>query len=194
MALARQTPDPADPLTLRYWKAVAGLPSHREDSLRSLEAVFSDASVPDQLDGPYVGRLLATTLRPGLAVPFEVITRLWMPWKGKVLSGADSTGRNLFTPGWRTVMKVLWPRYRDLREEPGNRFSTFSFETWRGPGALDPSIDVFKIDYDHPGSPGLLIRPILDELVHVDERLYLGQALMRWRGRYQRVAWFSLSA
>jgi hypothetical protein len=173
---------------------VAGLPARRDASLRALEAVFSDCYPPDELDGPYVGRLLATPVWPGLAAPFEALTKLWMPWKGKVLSSADSSGRNLFTPGWRTVMRILWPGYEDVRDEPGGRFSTFPFETWRGPSVMDQSIEVFKIDYDHPGSPRLLIRPVLDELVQVDEGLYLGQALMRWRGEYRRVGWFSLCA
>jgi hypothetical protein len=194
MALASQRPDPDEQLSLRYWKAVANLPSHREDSLRRLEAIFADGAMPGDLDGPHVGRLLATPVQPVLAAPFEAATRLWMPWKGKVLSASSSSGRNLFTPGWRTAMKILWPRYEDVRAEPGGRFSTFAFDTWRGPSALDPSIEVFKIDYDHPGSPRLLIRPILDELVQIDDGLYLGQALMRWRLEYRRVAWFSLCA
>jgi len=36
------------------------------------------------------------------------------------------------------------------------------------------------------------IRRVLDELVRVDDRLSLGQALLRLGGRWRRAAWFSL--
>jgi hypothetical protein len=51
---------------------------------------------------------------------------------------------------------------------------------------------VLQIDYrELEENPGL-IRRILDELVQIDDEVYLGQALMFWRGRLRRVAWFSL--
>jgi hypothetical protein len=48
-----------------------------------------------------------------------------------------------------------------------------------------------RIDYGPEGSPwpvGLL----LDELVAVGDGQHLGQALVRWRGRLRRAAWFAL--
>ena len=37
-----------------------------------------------------------------------------------------------------------------------------------------------------------MVRDILDELVRIDDELFLGQALLRFRGRIHRVAWFEL--
>jgi hypothetical protein len=115
-----------------------------------------------------------------------------MPWKGKTVDRAAGTGRNLFTPGWRPVERVMWPGYDDVRSEAAGRFSTFAFSVWTGPSETDPEVEVLKIDYDQEASPVFLIRRVLDEVVHVGGGVLLGQALMMWRGRRQRAAWFQL--
>jgi len=115
-----------------------------------------------------------------------------MPWKGKAFDPEAKEGRNLFTPGFRTVQRVLWPGSDLDHQETGGRYSTFPFTTWEGPSSFTPDgADVLKIDYEHPQSPWL-IRDILDELVQIDDGLFLGQALLRVRGRLHRVAWFEL--
>ena len=80
-----------------------------------------------------------------------------------------------------------------MDEAPGERtYATFPFITWEGPSAFPPGgPDVLKIDYEHPQSPWL-IRDILDELVRIEDGLYLGQALLRVRGQLRRAAWFEL--
>lgn len=180
-------------LQLRYWRAVARLPFERRAALDDLDAAFRSGSQPSSLDGPHEGRLLTTTFGYGLDAIFMGLAHAWMPWKGKAFDTEAKEGRNLFTPEFRWAMRVLWPSYDDLRDEATDRVSTFRFTTWTGPGALAPDVGVFKIDYDHEGSPQLLIRPILDEIVEIEEGLYLGQALMKIRGSFRRVAWFSLS-
>jgi hypothetical protein len=183
--------DRAGALPLAYWRAAAELPFDRAGSLRSLEACFTAGSPAGTLDGPLRGRLLATTFGWGLDGPFEALTRLWMPWMGKAFDASAAEGENLFARGARLPIRLLWPRYRGVHEG-GGATRAFRFTTWTGPSALAPGVDVTKIDYDVPESPDLLIRPILDEIVRVDDRLYLGQALLRRRGAYHRVAWFSL--
>ena len=53
-----------------------------------------------------------------------------------------------------------------------------------------------KIDYDLPENPSLTVRRVLDELIQLDEGLYLGKAHVRWwwssRNSWQTVAFFSL--
>jgi hypothetical protein len=62
-----------------------------------------------------------------------------------------------------------------------------------GPSALDPGTTVLRIDYrDVPENPSWPVRRVLDELVSVDDGLYLGQALFAGRGTLRRAAWFSL--
>jgi hypothetical protein len=63
-----------------------------------------------------------------------------------------------------------------------------------GPGALDPDLEVLKIDYDFEANPGLLIRRILDELVQVGRGVYLGKVLFRLGGRFHPIGFFSLEA
>jgi len=183
-----------DQLPLRYWKAVADLPVHRNDALIELDDVFTEGALPEGLSGPYRGRLLTTTFGYGLDALFMHMTRVWMPWKGKSIDRDSKEGRNLFSREFRAAMRVLWPGYDDVRDEEAGRLSTFRFNTWDGPSATSPGTNVFKIDYDHDQSPPLLIRPILDELVQIDAGLCLGQALMSRKGVFHRVAWFSLSA
>lgn len=182
----------ADDLALRYWRAVATLPHDRRKALAELETCFSAGGTVESLDGPTRGRLLTTTVGYGLDPVFMGLASIWMPWKGKELVAEAKEGRNIFTPSFRMVLRPMWPGYRDERSLGDGRFTTFRFTTWSGDSTLESSIQVFKIDYDLPDSPALLIRDILDELVTIDDGLYLGQALLRWRGRYRRAAWFQL--
>jgi hypothetical protein len=54
---------------------------------------------------------------------------------------------------------------------------------------------VLKIDYNLKENPPLTVRRVLDELVQLDENLYLGKAHVRWwLGGWQTVAFFSLTS
>ena len=74
----------------------------------------------------------------------------------------------------------------------GEVVQVFPFRNRIERGAIDPNVKVLKIDYDFEANPSLLIRRILDELVQVDDGLYLGKVLMRWRGSFRRAGFFSL--
>jgi hypothetical protein len=179
-------------LELRYFRALADLPHDRAAALAELEACFLAAEIPQAIDGATRGRLLTTTLGYGLDSITGGLARLWMPWAGKVFDPEAKEGRNLFTPGFRPVLRMLWPGYDIERPEGDRRFSAFPFTTWEGPSAFTTGgPDVLKIDYEHPQSPWL-IRDILDELVRIGEGLFLGQALLRVKGRLHRVGWFEL--
>lgn len=182
----------ASDLALRYFRALADLPYERTNALAELEACFRGGATPAAIDGPTSGRVLTTTFGYGLDALTVGLARLWMPWKGKRFDPEAKEGRNIFATSFRPVMGVLWSGY-DIEEAEGSgRYSTFPFTTWLGASAYTPGeADVLKIDYEHPQSPWL-IRDILDELVQVDDGIFLGQALLRVRGRLHRVAWFEL--
>jgi hypothetical protein len=182
----------ARPLALRYWQAVADLPVDRRRALGEIEACFAAGALAEQLDGRYDGRVLATTFGVFLDLPFRWITNLWMPWKGKVLSAERTEGRNLFTSGFRIPKRIFWPGYRGEEAAGPGMFTTYRFTTRSGPSPFTPGVTSFKIDYDLPESPRFLIRSILDEVVQIDDGLFLGQALIKWRGDFQRAAWFQL--
>jgi hypothetical protein len=179
-------------LERRYWRAVATLPDDRTWALAEIERCFAQGQVPETPDGPLKGRLITTTMGAILDPTFMGVTRLWMPWKGKTIDATAATGRNLFAPSWRPVERLLWRGYDDVRSEADGRFSTFAFTVWTGASETDPGVEVLKIDYEHDESPAFLIRRVLDEVVHVGGGVLLGQALMTWRGRRRRAAWFQL--
>jgi hypothetical protein len=182
----------ATDLPLRYFRALADLPHERHAALAELEACFREGDTPPAIEGPTGGRLLTTTLGYGLDAVVGGLARLWMPWKGKRFDPEAKEGRNLFDTSFRSVLRVLWPGYDIEFPEGLRRFSTFPFTTWQGPSAFAPGeADVLKIDYEHPQSPWL-IRNILDELVRIEDGLFLGQALLRVRGRLHRAGWFEL--
>jgi hypothetical protein len=182
----------ADDLALRYWRAVASIPVNRRAALDELGRCFAAGRPVEGLDGPTAGRLITTTFGHGLDLVCMGLASIWMPWKGKTFDADAKEGRNIFTAAFRSPLRLIWPRYRDERGFGPRRFTTFRFTTRNGPGTLDPGVAVFKIDYDVPESPSFLIGDILDEVVRIDDGLYLGQALLSWRGRFRRVAWFQL--
>jgi hypothetical protein len=175
-----------------FWRAVSRLRLDRTLGLRELEICFAAGTPPNDLDGELRGRLHATTVGRGVDWVAESATRLWMPWLGKTFDHASGSGRNDFTGGAGRLMRFTLPRYPELRVD-GRRSSAFVFRTSVGPSALDSENTVLRIDYrDVPENPSWPIRRILDELVAVDDGLFLGQALMEWRGSLRRAAWFSL--
>jgi hypothetical protein len=188
---AREGDRRADSALLRYRRAAAELSVRRAESLRSLEECFSGGTPTGAVDGSLRGRLLATTFGWGLDGPLEALARLWMPWRGKAFESSAKRGENVFASGARLPIRLLWPGYRAVRDV-GDGIRAFRFATWTGPSARGPGVDVTKIDYDVLESPRLLIRRILDEIVRIDDGVYLGQALVRRAGKYDRVAWFSL--
>jgi hypothetical protein len=177
-----------------YWKAVATLLVDRRQALADIERFFDAGTIPEGLDGFHRGRLVATTLGYGLDLVPETLARLWMPWKGKTFDAAAAEGQNVFSSKGRFVARLLWPRYPGIaRFEPGLD-TAFRFVTSVGESAAHQDVRVLRIDYDLPDNPAWPIRRVLDELVRVDEGIYLGQALLRLGGRWRRAAWFSLEA
>jgi hypothetical protein len=174
-----------------YWHALAMVRLDRPRGLEELEQRFAQGDAPGDLHGPLRGRLLATTFGHGVDGPFESIARLWMPWRGKAIVTADGEGRNLFTAGGIRGTRVLFPGYRAAGEGPAGP-TAFRFRTAVAPSETSPATKVLQIDYRDIEENPALIRRILDELVQVDEGLFLGQALMQWRDRLRRAAWFSL--
>lgn len=173
------------------WRAEAGLRRDRRGALAELERCFSTGAPPEGLGGPMDGRLVTTTV--GFDVLWELASRAYLPWTGKLLGPEAGEGRNRFAGGARPWLRLLWPGYRDLVPDGSGGFTAFRFDTSVGPSATDPSTFVLRIDYAHPDSPWP-IRLVLDELVHVGGGQHLGQALVRWRGRLRRAAWFALEA
>jgi len=167
----------------------------RKRGFAALNEIFRAGSPPNPLlEGSYAGELVALDVAPGLNQFIEMITSHWMPWKGKSFDAARASGINIFTRDSLLLAQVLWPLYRDYKDESAERYRAFNFRTYFAPGLTDPDRQMLKLDYNITGNPSLSIRRVLDELVQVYAALYLGKAHLHWWwGKWQLVAYFSLS-
>jgi hypothetical protein len=167
---------------------------HRRRVLAEFDRAFRSGSPPDPLPAGFLpGRLLATqTWGPWDGV-VQRIAGLWMPWQGKSFDEADSTGVNRFAPGagTRTFLRALWPGYTAVHEG-ADRIEAFEFRNRLDEGAVDPGLKVYKIDYDFEANPRLIIRRVLDELVQVDDGVFLGKILFRLGTRLRPIGFFML--
>jgi len=154
-----------------------------------LEGLFARGSVPDpRPKGRLRGSLLHLTLGPAgaLLAPAAAI------WLGKRFDADRDAGENVFDRRAFRIGRLLTPAaYQASWPEDSRSYRALAFSTTVGEGALDPGIEVLRIDYDLPGNAPPF-RRILDELVEVEPGVYLGQALLRRRGGHHRLAWFTL--
>jgi len=165
---------------------------NRAEVLARLDEIYRSGTAPDPLpDGFLPGRLLAMSVQPQLDGAIRRIASMWMPWKGKVFDPDTMTGVNRFQPNVRIPMKVVFPGYAP-EEVTRVKVEAFPFRNRIAPGAADPDLQTFKIDYDFEANPDFLIRRILDELVQVAPGRYLGKILFRVGERFHPIGFFSL--
>jgi hypothetical protein len=158
-----------------------------------LRELFVRAGPPDRpLDGSYDGELLLVTVRGPLGALTRAWTRGWMPWKGKRFRADLGLGDNRFTNDVRLLTRAYWPFYHHARRADAGHFSAFTFSTRFAPSVIDPSHTVFRIDYDLDENPHFVIRDVVDEVVEVDPGVLLGEAQLRFAGRWRTVAYFAL--
>jgi hypothetical protein len=166
----------------------------RHDIAGELDEVFRSGTAPDPLpEGFLLGRLLTMTWRDSADAFVARVARMYMPWLGKSFDPEGSKGVNVLRTNARRPMKVLWPRYVPEREL-ADRIEAFPFTTRIEEGAVDPGVRVLKIDYDFDANPQFLIRSILDELVQIDEGVYLGKILFRRKDRFDPIGFFALES
>lgn len=159
-----------------------------------VEALFRDGEPPSPpLDGRTKGELVALDMAPVLTQALSWLTSLWLPWQGKTFDASGALGDNIFSKGSKPAIRIFNPGYRYFIEDRPDTYRAFPFRTYEAPAREDGSRPVLKIDYALPENPEATIRRVLDELVQIDDRLFLGKAHVRWwSGQWQRVAFFSL--
>jgi hypothetical protein len=170
----------------------------RAQGLASLNSLFRSGTPPEPaLDGPYQGELIALDLAPGLTQFFQWLTNRWMPWRGKTFRPSQQRGENIFSKDSYPLARLFNPLYRGFVSDGPKTYRGFAFRTYVAPGLVDADRRVLKIDYNLKENPSLTVRRVLDELVELDDNLYLGKAHVRWWWRpadgWQTVAYFSLS-
>lgn len=165
---------------------------NRSQVLARLNEIYRSGTAPDPLpDGFMPGRLLGMSVQPQLDGVVRRIAALWMPWQGKVFDPDTMTGVNRFLPNVRIPMKVVFPRYT-LEEATARKVEAFPFRNRIAPGAVDPDLETFKIDYDFDANPDFLIRRILDEVVLIAPGRLLGKILFRVGDRFHLIGYFAL--
>jgi len=153
--------------------------------------------MPDpSLNGRYAGELIALDLAPGLTQFFQWLANAWMPWRGKTFDASQQRGDNILTKDSYLLARLFNPLYRGFITDGAKTYRGFSFRTYSAPGLFDADRTVLKIDYNLKENPALTVRRVLDELVELDDDLYLGKAHVHWwwrpAGGWQTVAYFSL--
>ena len=167
----------------------------RTQGIEALNVLFRNGGTPEPaLNGRYRGQLIVLDLAPGLTPLFQSITAAWMPWLGKTFSAFQQRGDNIFTRDSSLLARIFNPFYRGFIDDQSGTYRGFAFRTYIAPGLMDADRSVLKIDYDLAENPALTVRRILDELVQVDDNLYLGKAHVHWWwGTWQTVAFFTLT-
>jgi hypothetical protein len=189
-------PNRVQPALAELRAAQTILKHHRAQGLATLNMLFRSGSAPaPSLNGRYAGELLALDIAPGLTQFYEWLTSRWLPWLGKTFNAVQQSGDNIFTRNSYPLARFFNPFYRDFVSDGPKTYRAFSFRTYVAPGLADPDRMVLKIDYDLNDNPSLTIRRVLDELVQLDDHLYLGKAHVHWwSGGWQMVAYFSLTS
>jgi hypothetical protein len=159
---------------------------------QALDEVFALGKAPKGLDGQTDGILVVSLIQGVLDRGMGLLSKAYLPWKGKRFDAANNRGDNLLTGFARFPAKLIWPRY-ETEPVPGGR-AAFDFETRIEPGKHDPDTDVLVIDYAPVESnPDHLIRSIRDELVEVAGGAHLGKILYRTgEDSYRNLGFFAL--
>jgi hypothetical protein len=170
---------------------------NRPQGFAALNDLFRAGTVPEpHPKGRYAGELIALDLAPALTQFFQWLTARWMPWRGKTFDRSAQRGDNIFTKDSYPLARLFNPLYRGFVSDSPNTYRGFAFQTYTAPGLFDPDRTVLKIDYELKENPALTVRRVLDELVQLDDDLYLGKAHVRWwwqpADSWQTVAYFSL--
>jgi hypothetical protein len=162
--------------------------------MEELNDLFRAGRVPDPPpDGLLRGRALTATIAPGFDAFGRRLAGIYMPWLGKKFDAASNEGVNVLANSAIKPMKVMWPSYEPV-EVFVDRVEAFRFRTRIETGAVDPDVEVLKIDYDFDANPSFIIRRVLDELVQVDDGLHLGKVLFRVRGELHPIGYFVLES
>jgi hypothetical protein len=177
--------------------AQALVQSNRARGLAALNDLFRAGTVPDpRPNGRYAGKLIALDIAPGLTQVFQWLTNQWLPWNGKTFDVTQQRGDNIFTRDSYPLARLCNPLYRGFTSDTPKTYRGFAFRTYTAPGLFDTDRTVLKIDYNLKENPALTVRRVLDELVQLDNDLYLGKAHVRWwwspDDSWQTVAYFSL--
>jgi hypothetical protein len=164
----------------------------RTRAIEELNELFAGSGTPDPLPhGLLRGRAISPTIAAGFDAVGRRLAAFYMPWLGKKFDAQANEGVNVLARSALRPMKLFWPSY-----EPNGIFSdrieAFPFKTSVDRSAVDPDLQVLRIEYDLDANPSFVIRRVVDELVQIDRDLYLGKVLLRRKGELRSIGFFAL--
>jgi hypothetical protein len=168
---------------------------NRAKGFTALNNLFRAGTVPNPPpEGRYAGELIALDLAPVLTPFFQWLASTWMPWRGKAFNASQQRGDNILSKDSYPLARLFNPLYRGFISDRPGTYRGFAFRTYTATGLFDKDRTVLKIDYNLKENPALTVRRVLDELVQLDDDLYLGKAHVHWWfGNWQTVAFFTLA-
>jgi hypothetical protein len=151
-------------------------PSAWSWSLEQLNRLLRSGRVPTPTpDGFLRGRPLLLSVWEPLDALVRRVGGPHTLWEGKRFDADRAEGVNVL-------------RMPGAGSRPVERFP---FRLHVAAGAVDPTVDVLKIDYDIAANQPWL-RRVLDELVEIDDGCFLGKVLYRWGSSHRPVGFFVL--
>jgi hypothetical protein len=155
-----------------------------------LHQSFAKGTPPKGLDGFYKGKLIKLLPNSsGFEQSVNLLVKLWLPWYGKEFIKKTQRGNNLL-PSY--LLPIIRARYGSDaivgRDELGMHVFPFQTKITKG---LNDKINVLQLNYDLQENPDA-IRTVVDELVEIGDKKYLGKAYLKEGKSYRLVAFFGL--
>ena len=155
---------------------------------QTLQKEFMQGTVPNKLEGFYKGKI-EEIYPTGAAESFiATINNIWTPWQGKCFY-LNGRGDNILSP---ILMWATRIRFGDFfnNESTDGRFHAFPFQTTISSSIFDEK-PVLQLAYNLPQNPKA-ISGIIDEIVWVGDKAYLGKMYVKSTDSYALKAWFRL--
>lgn len=162
----------------------------RANDIDALNALYRLGTVPEGLRGWHLTEPVSWTyFSRGVNGFMNAVTRLvvwrlgWIPSAGKTFDPDSKRGVNMLTNSAAVMAKVVFPFYRFSKiGDMGRR--GFEFETYVGPGWIDPDLDVLAIDFKgDKDNPRIVTATTRDECVEIVPGVNLGRAVTSLFGK-----------
>lgn len=150
---------------------------------------FSQGTVPDTLDGVYVGSILQIEPHNTLELAMSVTSNIWSPWSGKYFY-RNGTGDNIFSPLLMYFVKGWFGDFFGEASSDG-RFHAFPFSV-----AITQSVaadrPVLQLSYAFSTNPAG-IAGLLEEIVWSADGNYLAALYRKDAREYTPFAYTRLT-
>ncbi|NTV30993.1 hypothetical protein HGA91_03390 [candidate division WWE3 bacterium] len=153
-----------------------------------LERAFQTGSVPDRVDGYFksqIALLIPKTIYEKIGDP---LTTLWSPWKGVVFDSSTSSGDNVISTSYLSLLRVFGHKIKPKIDAAGIHVWPFKYAVER---SIENDMDVLKLTYDPIPDPQIF-HPAIDEVVQIDENALIGKSYFKEGDNYRLIAYFSL--